>query len=1358
MADSIEELRVSGDTRFPGHAVDASLGVKRRDFMKVSSITALGLLAASDRAAGTITSGKTRVTYYTKAERKAVRKNIRTYDWAKAIRDETVTAAETVLSRYTLNDLWRYVGSQTIPRSTRLAGDAAGHSPAASEWGAKHPVDGLGFAAKPGKQWKITNGEYTLPTNDFEAYRQSGLDDRGTFDPDRADDSLLVNEEHPEKGDSWGVDDGLGWVDEDGDLGPAGRRWVPIGWAHHWTVVYGYRTLLSTLFSAYLYTNEQKYARAASVILDRVGDVYPEFRLQDTVHFDEGGYTEQNGFPNPSHGGTGRGKQLGSIWESYWIKQVLSAYDAVFPAQKGDDKLVSFLKKKTKEFPGLAPKNCTADIRRNIETGLIQEVLPAVKNAQIRGNFGSHQTTLAMSAVIQDDPEGYTGDAIDFLFKEGRLERTNDSTQGAWRVTGGDVLPSLLGTFDRDGFPFEGSTHYNSLVKSALQSVGTVLNEYEGYTGTDLSQNVFFKQMFDQQESLVCLNKYVPSFGDSKRAGAPGFEEMMGVNDLAEAYTLYGGSELAKWIHLRNGETTDGLRGEIFTQKPNAVTDAVERIIEAEGPLELDSRQLAGFGFTALRAGDAETNGRAVWTYYGRNGYGPESGYGTSHCHRDTLNIGVFAHGLDLSPDLGYPEETGNWPKRWNWTANTISHNTVLVNEHKQEKQWVSKPQRFDHTDRVQLFDIDASNVYEETDQYRRTTAQITVDENDSYVVDFFRVDGGQDHHFSFHGAQTQTTTQSEPKHSSLVLRDGGGEISAASARSEVENTAVEITNMSSNSHDRRGLTVRVDGDTTVQTIIDTALGWDSRWPSNQSVYLGRDVSGRHVCAGIGCSPDGVPRVGLFHPESGEWSEYEEITSETFGAFDSENTELNGNPGLDARGLDVSPTGIAGSGTDMYPTGTKGHGTDMYPTGIAGRDSERRMRGGRFRLTVSVDGVRVAIELTADGSTLVNNTFTLDSTTDDRIGVFGAIDKNRTGRLLFEDFRLDGSPVSFFEEESEWSGVKAKPKTLTTTGLTLTAQKSGTYAGSDVSKPGRGKNTEYNESVGNGFNYLYNVRRDDDPDAQFSVDWNIADYWNVHSGSTPETHLRLTMVEAVDDVALANGDPPQRWGNPDSFTYLVAHRSGDTLQTVFTSVIEPYQKRRFVSSISSVPVESTDPTARAVKVELKSGRTDYIASASNHNTTHTVGDVFSFHGAFAVYSENEQRAPEYAYLNDGKRLVSQRCDPPLIQVPSGRIEGSVVDFTRDLSLDNSIEVTVTNGLDGQRSLTDVIGAWIYADAVEGRNGAYEIKGARWTENNCALLDVGQTSPIKGFGEQATYEYILKPDGNFVIPLSETWTS
>lgn len=40
---------------------------------------------------------------------------------------------------------------------------------------------------------------------------------------------------------------------------------------------------------------------------------------------------------------------------------------------------------------------------------------------------------------------------------------------------------------------------------------------------------------------------------------------------------------------------------------------------------------------------------RDIWMYYGRN-------HGHGHGHQDTLNLGMHAFGLDLVPDLGYPE------------------------------------------------------------------------------------------------------------------------------------------------------------------------------------------------------------------------------------------------------------------------------------------------------------------------------------------------------------------------------------------------------------------------------------------------------------------------------------------------------------------------------------------------------------------------------------------------------------------------------------------------------------------------------------------------------------------------------
>lgn len=1292
-------------------------GVTRRAFLGAPCVSALGVGISADVVAGAERTGKRGVTYYTDSERRAARWNVDQYDWAASIREQTVTAAETVLSQYTLDELWEYVGSQSVPRSAWLAGDTV-NDPPGGKWDAAHPIDGFGYAVEPGTQWTITNGEYTLPTNDFEAYRQSGRDERGTFDPERADDSLLVNERHPEMGSTWGVDDGLGWVDTAGDIGPSGQRWVPVAWAHHWSVVYGYRELLGTLFHAYLYTGEQTYARAASVILDRVGDVYPDFSLQDTIHFETGGYTERNGFPNPSHGGTGRGKQLGSIWESFWVKQVLRAYDAVYPAQDGDDELVSFLEEKSTEYPDLASKESVQEIRSNIERNLLQEILPAVKNAQIRGNLGSHQTTLALAAVIQDEPQ-YTSEAIEFVLQDGSLQQVGDETPwGEWRVTGGGIRHSLLQTFDRDGFPHEGSIHYNSLVKTAIHNVVSVLDDY----GTDTELDWLYDQLFTEEESLVFLNEYVPSIGDTKRSGNPGLEEMVSVNTLTDAYSG-DDQEFAQWLHLRNGETTDGLRGSVFEQKPTAITDEIERIIASDGPLDTESRQLAGFGFTGLRAGTAGSNGRGVWTYYGRNGYGPDEGYGTSHCHRDTLNIGLFAHGLDLTPDLGYPEQTGDWPKRWNWTANTISHNTVLVNEQPQNKQWVATPKHFDHTDRVQLFDIDATRVYDAVEQYRRTSAQIAVGAENSYVVDFFRVEGGDDHHFSFHGAQTVAEHAERSSPRTFALREGEGCITTPRTVNSVSGGVFDVISSTTGSSDWRGVAVPTDGSGVSATVTIGAVLSESRWPLNQSVYLGQDMNGQHVCAGVGWVAGERPRIGLFYPDRGEWGDTETVPGHT-------------SPGTDEiQWYEHIPEAAASNG-DLETLATP----------------ERPPPNRQHTLSVSCQGVAVDVDLSAGDSTLASGSFSLDSTTDDQSGVFGAIGSDQIGRLRFENLRLGGNSKTSFTAES----AEAEPGITTT--LSLTAQQTGTYAGPDVSKPSHGESTEYNERVGNGFNYLYNVRRDDDPSPQFSAEWTIADYWNTLDGSSKKgkPRLRLTMVEPVDDVALAKGDPPHRWGNPEAFTYLLAHRSGEDLRTVFTSVIEPYRDR-FVESIEPVSVETDDPTARAVRVALSNGRTDYVASASAHEATHTVGEVFSFRGAFAVYAEREGD-PAFAYLNDGTRLTAHaRAHTPLLNPPSGRIEGSVTDFTQQPSSTNTIEIAAENGLWDCWMLTDLHGAWIYADATDKRNGAYEIIDAQKTDGDRVVLDVGAKTTIKGTGTEDTYEHVIEQNGSFVIPMSVSWS-
>jgi len=682
---------------------------------------------------------KTERTIYTDDRIRNARENIQEFDWAKERRDTVLARADAFLDAYSMDDIWHLVTGQNVPRASavdaqRRVGSPTEGSEIYTEY-SRYPW----IIDETESPWKLTDpmSGMRYPTNDFASYLKSGQDNRGFFDPELADDRHLVNELYPDKGREWGVDDGTGWVDENG------RRFTFVAYYNHFAVWssrqsrWGLSLMAPELGRAYLFTGQRKYARAAAIILDRIADEYPNMTLAP--------YQTEDGFAN-SHGGTGYGRILGSEWETRLVERLLDAYDAIFPLLLEDDWIVSFLSRKA-DSHDLWSKSSSSEIREHIETRLFRQVREGVERAEIRGNFGTHQSALAKSAVVLDDPEGYSGEMLDYLFRGGSFEETECGPE----VDGGNVLPRLVGVIDRDGHNSEGAPNYHQLALERTRDIADVLDGYESYDGAALYDNVKVEQMHAGQPPLQLLNQYQPSIGDSGRTGRPA-NRWMQRDTMVDAYDRYRDEEYAQMAYLMNYNTVDGIHGGLFDPEPDQIRADITEVIEAEGPLDLPSQTLAGFGFTALRQGTPEDDNpqRAAWLYYGRN-------YG--HGHQDTLNLGIAANGLMLSPDFGYPAQTGPSPKRINWTANTISHNTVVVDEGRQEYQWVAEPKRFDETDLLSVVDVEAPDVYPQTESYRRTTAMIRIDEESSYVVDFFRVDGGDDHQFSFHGAEGELST-----------------------------------------------------------------------------------------------------------------------------------------------------------------------------------------------------------------------------------------------------------------------------------------------------------------------------------------------------------------------------------------------------------------------------------------------------------------------------------------------------------------------------------------------------------------------------------------------------------------------
>jgi len=226
---------------------------------------------------------------------------------------------------------------------------------------------------------------------------------------------------------------------------------------------------------------------------------------------------------------------------------------------------------------------------------------------------------------------------------------------------------------------------------------------------------------------------------------------------------------------------------------------------------------------------------------------------------------------------------------------------------------------------------------------------------------------------------------------------------------------------------------------------------------------------------------------------------------------------------------------------------------------------------------------------------------------------------------------------------------------------------------------------------GSGFHYLYNVERSYNPEPGFSIDWDIKDTWGALEKDT-DIHLRLTMLNRVNSVALSDGQPPQnKVGNPEKLRYMIAHRSkNNDLESQFISVIEPYKEKRFIKSLEKVDIhilgtitageidkneETIDATA--IKLVLNNGRTDYIINTLNPETTYLVDNRIAFKGMYGVYSEQGGETA-YAFICHGTYMS---VDGTVIFKSKYRaLTGTLEDFTRSSSSNNRLIVRINEDI------------------------------------------------------------------------------
>ena len=271
-----------------------------------------------------------------------------------------------------------------------------------------------------------------------------------------------------------------------------------------------------------------------------------------------------------------------------------------------------------------------------------------------------------------------------------------------------------------DGLFWEGSIGY------AIGTIGDVLclTEAAWHSGIDLYRHPRVRGLFAAPVRLGFPDGTYPAVGDDHFGRS--LTEVFGT--LAEVYYARTRDEDMRPL-LVPGRVSEGderarglRRGYVAPLWLTPVWQPQTR------PPVRESVNFPASGYAILRA---RAPGRDVEEVQLLLQYGPHGG---GHGHLDKLNVVLYANGRVQAPDLGICNYS--LPESHNWFRQTVSHNTVVVDQVSQHRIG-GELERFEAGPRVQVADASAHD-YQHGVRMRRTA--ILVD--GAFVIDVFGVGG----------------------------------------------------------------------------------------------------------------------------------------------------------------------------------------------------------------------------------------------------------------------------------------------------------------------------------------------------------------------------------------------------------------------------------------------------------------------------------------------------------------------------------------------------------------------------------------------------------------------------------------
>ncbi|MDA0747451.1 MAG: heparinase II/III family protein [bacterium] len=607
--------------------------------------------------------------YLTPKDVQRAQHNVQTYPWAKTYAEDTLQKANNVLDRSP-----QWIRHHCPDKGAAFAYGFTGCPVCSNKWGTWGGAD-CSFD-RPGTV-RCSNGH------------------------------MLPDTDHPDPGTGYAA--------------PDGRIHYFVGSYNAW-VVETYQTWCTWLSTAYILTNDEKYATLCAVILDTLAEIYPS--------------CDKGSWDYPSDPPSGR---LCRPW--YQVARVLvplvNNYDMIYNSPALDE---------PSTVPGFTR-------RKNIEQNMLKNGAAYCYEQSLEGGMHNGQADYIRGSL-----------AVGCLLG---IEHYVD-----WAVEGPYGIRAMVNNnADRDGRYIESSLGYALHARDLYLTFSEPLLNYRSKKypqGLNLYDDPVFRSFYVLPGlSLDCAGHW-PRYGDSgpdtHRTDPP--QNFFNAGDYRYAERLFSRvtdpqikNTFAALLHLFANNNLEQLRAESTDRAwllfhANPPPQNPPPLPESTAHLLSRSLLLGQKGIAVLRTPPGPHAQACLLRY------GPV----LNHGHLDDLNLNYFALGYELTYDLGYGN--GSTHTQVGWCKQTASHQLVLVNEKRQQ----SDPEQDDTGGSLHLFadmpglqltDADANAVYRSSgvQTYRRCLALIG-NGPESYLLDIFRVEGGQQHDYLAHTLSNDLTCE----------------------------------------------------------------------------------------------------------------------------------------------------------------------------------------------------------------------------------------------------------------------------------------------------------------------------------------------------------------------------------------------------------------------------------------------------------------------------------------------------------------------------------------------------------------------------------------------------------------------